>query len=233
MINSIISFFYTMINHLGYHHPLHPTQVHIPIGLIVGAFFLGGMGKLRHNTQFSRAAWYCLVMALIFTIPTVITGWMDWRHFFAGAMITPLKIKLVLASLLLVLLIAGYFMGRDGDGTAKGIFGVYTTSLIIVLGLGYFGGELVYSNQKSATPKDYQAGLELYIANCNGCHAGGGNVMKPDLPVKHSSKAKDNDTFLSWIRTPVPPMPAYPSTALTDEEVREIRNYITNVLNNS
>ena len=233
MIDHIISSVYALIDGLGYHHPLHPTQVHVPIGLIVGAFFLGGIGKIRQNDRFSRAAWYCLVMALIFTIPTVLTGWMDWHHFLAGAIIAPIKMKLLLAGLLLVVLISGSIMGRGNGGTAKGLMRLYTVGLIIVMGLGYFGGELVYRKQTAATPETYQAGMELYVANCNGCHAGGGNIIKPNLPVKHSAKVTDYDTFLSWIRAPVPPMPAYPSAALSDEEVKEIYGYIINSLNKS
>jgi len=231
MMDTVISSVYAFVGRLGYHHPLHPTQVHIPIGLIVGAFILGVIGKSRPNTQFSRAAWYCLVMAMLFTIPTIVTGWMDWRHFFAGALILPFKVKLVFASLLLVLLVAGYFMGRGNGGTARGMMGVYTASLVTVVLLGYFGGELVFSGQKSAAPENYQAGMDLYVANCNGCHVDGGNVMKPDAPVRHSPKTEDYDTFLSWVRMPVSPMPAYPDTVLTDAEVKAIFDYISNVLN--
>ena len=28
---------YHFLNELGYHHPIHPTEVHMPIGLVVGA----------------------------------------------------------------------------------------------------------------------------------------------------------------------------------------------------
>lgn len=228
MIDSIITAIYSFIRHLGYSHPLHPTQVHLPIGLIFGAFILGILGRLRHHTQFSHAAWYCLVIAMFFTIPTVITGWMDWRHFLAGTLFLPFKIKIVLASLLLVLLIVGYFMGRGNSGTARGLVSVYVASLLTVVVLGYYGGELVFSSQKSQMPENYQAGLELYMENCNACHADGGNIVKPDAPVRHSLKTADYDTFLLWVRTPSPPMPAYPDSVLTDMEVRELYNYVAN-----
>jgi uncharacterized membrane protein len=233
MADSIISYIYALFSQFGYRHPLHPTQVHIPIGLIFGALLLGVMGKIRHRSQFSLAAWYCTVIAMIFTIPTIITGWMDWRHLFAGAMIYPFTVKFFLAAILLIFLTAGYLMGRTNGGTAKGLLIVYAAGLITAIGLGYFGGELVFSNRNTAATTDYKAGEDLYAANCNSCHLDGGNIMKPDLPVKHSTKTSDYDTFLSWVRSPRPPMPAYPSGALTDQEVRMIFDYITNVLSKS
>lgn len=233
MIDSVIASVYAFMGLLGYHHPFHPTQVHIPIGLIFGAFILGWAGRLRNQSVFLQAAWYCMVIAMIFMIPTVITGWMDWRHLYSGVMIFPFIIKIVLAILLLALLIAGYVMGRINGHESKGLLPIYTLGLIIVFAIGYFGGGLVYSNRSKATANEEKVGQELYMANCNSCHANGGNVMKPDRPVTHSDKTADYETFLSWVRSPRRPMPAYPATVLTDEEVKEIFNYVSNVLNKS
>jgi mono/diheme cytochrome c family protein len=135
MINSSISFIYTMINQLGYRHPLHPTQVHFPVGLI-------------------------------------------------------------------------------------------------------FGGELVYGEKTAPVAekselKNYQIGREIYAANCGGCHANGGNVIRPELPVKHSPKTDDFNTFLAWIRNPKAPMPAYPSQVLSDQQAENIYQYIIHVVNKS
>jgi uncharacterized membrane protein len=33
MFNSV----YEFLGKIGYHHPIHPTEVHMPIGMVVGA----------------------------------------------------------------------------------------------------------------------------------------------------------------------------------------------------
>lgn len=238
MINSSISSFYTLINQLGYSHPLHPTQVHFPVGLIFGAFVLGVWGKVRRQSMFSRAAWYCLVIAMIWILPTVITGFMDWRHFFAGAWIFPFAVKYILAAVLVILLAAAIFIVLRRGVESNAMVAVYTLCLLTVAGLGFFGGELVYGEKiapvaEKSQLKDYRKGREIYAANCGGCHANGGNVMNPKLPVKHSPKAEDFKTFLAWIRNPKAPMPAYPSQVLSDQQAEDIYQYIIHVVNKS
>ena len=236
MINSVISFFYTIINQLGYHHPLHPTQVHFPVGLIFGAFVLGVWGKVRHRPMFSRAAWYCLVVAMIWILPTVITGFMDWRHFFAGAWLFPFVVKYILAAVLLMVLAVAVFIRLRRGVESNGMVAVYTLCLLSVAGLGFFGGELVYGGKTAPVAEksrleSYQVGREIYAANCGGCHANGGNVITPKLPVKHSPKTDDFNTFLAWIRNPKAPMPAYPSQVLSDQQADHIYQYIIHVIN--
>jgi cytochrome c6 len=103
--------------------------------------------------------------------------------------------------------------------------------------LGFFGGELVYGNKPAPAISEnfqlekYQSGRALYAANCGGCHANGGNTIKPELPVKHSPKTADFQTFLAWVRNPRAPMPAYPEEVLSDQQARDMYQYIVNVLN--
>jgi uncharacterized membrane protein len=239
MIDSSISFFYTLINQLGYRHPFHPTQVHFPVGLIFGAFILAVWGKVRHQPMLSRAGWYCMIIAMIWILPTVISGFMDWRHFYAGALLFPFKMKFMLAAVLVILLAVGVFIGLRRGSESNGMIAVYALCLLTVAGLGFFGGELVYGEKaapagvENGQLKDYQPGRELYTANCGGCHANGGNVIKPELPVKHSSKTEDFKTFLAWIRNPRAPMPAYPSHVLSDQQAGDMYQYIIQVLNRS
>jgi uncharacterized membrane protein len=239
MIDSSISFFYTLINQLGYSHPFHPTQVHFPVGLIFGAFVLGAGGKLRRQPMLSRAAWYCMIIGMIWMLPTVITGFMDWRHFYAGALLFPFIMKFILATVLVILLAVGVFIGLRRGTESNAMIAVYALCLLTVAGLGFFGGELVYGEKiasiavENSQLKDYRPGRKLYAANCGGCHANGGNTIKPELPVKHSPKTVDFDTFLAWIRNPRAPMPAYPSRALSDQQAGDIYQYIIQVLNRS
>jgi mono/diheme cytochrome c family protein len=185
-----------------------------------------------------RAAWYCIVLAFVFSIPTAITGMMDWTHYYAAAKAYPFNVKLVLAGLLVVLLFGGLILSSRNTPEIKGLTRLSTACIILVIGLGYLGGELVYSNPAPSAASQtriaaYTVGQKLYAANCNGCHANGGNVIKPGLPVKHSPKTADYTLFLDWIRKPKAPMPAYPDSALSNQEVKDIFDYVFNVLNQS
>jgi mono/diheme cytochrome c family protein len=239
MINSIISFFYTMINQLGFHHPLHATQIHIPIGLIFGAFILSVTAKLRRNSMMSKAAWYCVIIAMIWIPPTVITGLMDWKHYYAGVWIFPFHMKFMLAGVLTILLPVGVFIGLRRQTVSNGMITVNTLCLLTVVGLGFFGGELVYGNKSAPVASEniqretYQPGQELYAANCGGCHANGGNVINLERPVKSSPKLSDFPTFLYWVRNPKTPMPGYPNDVLSDQQTNDIYQYIIHVLNKS
>lgn len=239
MIDSAISFFYTMINQLGYHHPFHPTQVHFPVGLILGSFILGIAGKLRHHPTLGKAALYCQALALIWILPTVISGFMDWRHYYGGAFLVPFTMKFLLATFLTIFLAIGVFIGFRRGSESIGVLVTYTLSLISVVGLGFFGGELVYGDKSQLTAQEgnqveeFWPGRELYANNCNGCHANGGNVVNPALPIKGSAKTDDFNTFLAWIRNPNPPMPTYPDSVLSDQQARDLFQYIINELNRS
>ena len=122
----------------------------------------------------SRAGWYCMIIAMIWILPTVITGFMDWRHFYAGALLFPLKMKFILAAVLVILLAVGVFIGLRRGSESNGMIAVYALCLLTVAGLGFFGGELVYGEKaapagvENSQLKDYQPGREPYTANCGG-----------------------------------------------------------------
>jgi mono/diheme cytochrome c family protein len=231
MLNSFISSFYALLNQLGYPHPLHPTQVHLPVGLVLGAFILYFLGRVSNKPQLGRSARHCTIIALIFTFPTIATGLMDWQHFYAGQMLFPFRMKFILAPILLIILSAGLFFGRESRGGTKVLAAVYPLSLLVVAALGYFGGEIVFGGKTAPAAEAFRAGQEIYMANCGSCHKDGGNIINPDVPVKNSPKTADFDTFVAWIRKPKAPMPAFPNTVLSDSEARDLFEYVKNVLN--
>jgi len=78
--------FYDFLQSLGYPHPIHPTEVHMPIGLVVGgAFLFSWLAFYFHRPNLARAARYCAIVAFIWTFPTMFLGFMDWQHFYGGA----------------------------------------------------------------------------------------------------------------------------------------------------
>ena len=108
----MIHFFYAILNSLGYHHPFHPTQVHIPIGLVVGALIFALVALVFRRERLVITPRHCIILAFIWVFPSMILGIMDWQQFYAGAWILPFKAKLITAPILAVLLGLAIFLGR-------------------------------------------------------------------------------------------------------------------------
>lgn len=74
-------------------------------------------------------------------------------------------------------------------------------------------------------------GADLYAAHCGSCHADGGNVITPALPVKGSPKMKSLAVFSAFNRNPVKAdgtkgiMPAFPKDKISDAEMKLIYEY--------
>jgi hypothetical protein len=64
-----MDFIYQFLERIGYTHPIHPPLTHIPIGLVAGALILRLAAIFSHGALLSRAAFYCLVIALVFCPP--------------------------------------------------------------------------------------------------------------------------------------------------------------------
>jgi uncharacterized membrane protein len=140
MLNSI----YKLLGQLGYPHPIHPTEVHMPIGLIVGGLIFRIAAVLLRRPVLGQTAHYCTILAAIFLFPTVLFGYMDWQHFYDGDWLFPIKVKLVLAVILIMLVLNSVFLVHK-KGTGSGwVLLNYTASFVVVVALGYFGGNLVY-----------------------------------------------------------------------------------------
>jgi uncharacterized membrane protein len=230
MIDAWIDSVYRFLSSLGYAHPLHPALVHMPIGLGLGAFVFSWAALLFKKKQLAFSARYCSILALLFWFPAVLFGLMDWRHFFNGAWLFPIFVKLVLAGILLVLLVIGLFLGSKGRQGSRSLVAVYSLCVLAVIGLGYYGAQLVYANRAPATPERYKAGEMVFLANCSACHPQGGNVIKPQQPIHGSPKLKDLKIFIAWIRHPDPPMPAYSPTKVSDQEAGELYQYVVHAL---
>jgi uncharacterized membrane protein len=229
--------FYAFLDKIGYLHPIHPAMTHMPIGLVVGSLFLGVTALFYSRTSLARASYYTLVLALIFWVPTVTFGLMDWQRYFAGALLFPIKMKLVLASVLFVLLATGVLIGWYRDPTQiRWLIPIYFLSFCTVTGLGYFGGQLVYGGRTPVAPVQFRGGQKLFDNNCSGCHAHGGNSILPNFPLRSAPELAKFQEFRSFIRSPrLPssakgPMPNFSQSRLSDKQVHELYDYITNVI---
>lgn len=229
---------YQLLERIGYPHPIHPTEVHMPIGLIVGALIFRVAATLLRRPVLAKTAHYCTILAFLFLFPTVLFGYMDWQHFYAGAWIPPIKIKLVLAAVLIVWVSAGIFIAHK-RGPGSGLVMVnYSVSFILVVVLGYFGGDLVYGGERPKAPESYLAGMKVFNENCAACHPKGGNVVDPGLPLLNSTYTRDSTALLAFIRDPKRPdgspglMPSFAPKNISEQQARELYGYIVHVLEN-
>jgi mono/diheme cytochrome c family protein len=83
------------------------------------------------------------------------------------------------------------------------------------------------------------AGADIYNTQCKRCHAGGGNIIYPNLPLRGAPPMAHFEAFLSFLRQPkMPdgsegPMPPYPPSQISDQQARELYQYLQDMLKNS
>lgn len=231
-----MDFIYQFLERLGYSHPIHAPLDHMPIGLIAGALVLRLGAIFLDRPSLTRAAFYCLILALVFTVPAALVGVMDWQHYYSGAWVFPIKIKIILTFLLFLLLVVGVVLGWRGKAESKSFLTVCFLSFVTVVGLGYFGGELSLAPQRLCPPAapGYQEGAKIYASLCAACHPNGGNIFDAS-PVRGSKHLEGFDDFSSFMRHPTrndgkpPTMPVFAPGKLPDEQMWELYQYSVNV----
>ena len=93
-----------------------------------------------------------------------------------------------------------------------------------------FGNTMIFPDSAllSAQAPD---GAKLYATHCGACHAQGGNIINPALPVKGSVKMKNLAVFTAYNRNPLKAdgskgvMPAFPKDKISDQEMKPIYDY--------
>lgn len=226
----MIDDFYALLNALGYHHPIHPTEVHMPIGLVVGALILALVALIFRRGKLALTPRHCMILAFLWIFPTMLLGIMDWQHFYAGAWILPIQVKLVTAPILAVLLGLSVYLGHKYGSTSIKVLPVYFLCFCSVVVLGYFGGQLTYSGRTISGPPKYMTGQKIYATSCTTCHPGGGNTLAPDKPLLHSALLKNQQFFNMWIRNPAAPMPPFPPDRISDTQAEALYAYIRHVI---
>ena len=231
-----LDWLYDALDRIGYTHPIHPALVHMPIGLVVGATAFIGMATLTRYRHFRVSGHHVLTLALIFWFPTVLFGITDWLRYLGGAWLFVIKVKLALAVVLFVLLVTGVVLGFGGKTPLRIMAPIYGLCFATVVALGYFGGQLVYAGRAPPGPPIYRAGEKLFDQNCSGCHAHGGNVITPNLPLSHAPELAQFELFNRFIRQPHMPngaagaMPVFPASRISNEEVKALYDYIVHAI---
>ena len=229
--------FYRALADIGYLEPIHPPFTHFPIALMTASLFFGLWALLRRRPGFWVTARHCLVLAWLFFFPTVLFGFMDWQHYYHGAWIGPIVAKIFLAGFLFVLLSIGLILAYKGRGDSLTILVIYVFGFVTVVGLGYFGGLMVYEGREggrsaAAASPQIKAGQEIYGKYCQACHPNGGNVITPQAPVIGSKSLADFPGFLAWIRDPRlangkrGAMPDFPPSKISDKAAQGLYRYV-------
>jgi hypothetical protein len=108
------------------------------------------------------------------------------------------------------------------------------------MGGGMMGGGMMRPGQSRGyerNPFEGQGqGAEIFRMNCVSCHAQGGNLIYPNFPLRGAPQLADFNTFLAYIRNPAMPdgsrgpMPAFPPQTISDEQARDLYQYLVAVL---
>lgn len=227
----MISAFYQALANIGYTHPLHPAVTHIPVGLIIGGFVFALTGTILKRPSLTKSARHCFWLALLALPVAALFGLMDWQHFYAGVWLMPVIMKIVLAVVLLIFLIVTLIPFRE-----KVPLMFYCLCLFIVIGIGFFGGELVYGKRGTKeAPKDtrIEKGAAFFAQNCAVCHYSDrsdtriGPGLKDlfnnnKLPI--SGKPVTDDNVKSQLKTPFDKMPDFAD--ITEEELGALIEYL-------
>jgi uncharacterized membrane protein len=138
----MIEFIYDTLARFGFEHPLHPPFTHLPMGLVTGGF-LFSLASFK-KAELIKTAHHCFSLALVFVVPTMIAGIMDWQHRFLGKGSGLITAKIVLGLTLTVLLAVAVALGKRKTTPPKLMPVIYGLCLINAVGLGYIGGELTF-----------------------------------------------------------------------------------------
>ena len=132
-------------------HPLHPPLTDVTIGaytFATVASILSIIGVSEHNT--ATAWWLALIVALVATVPTAITGFADWLTISPG---TPLwrTATLHLSAMLSATVFFAIALGVGHNDYVNGSVGAGALVLTLIgFGLltlgGWLGGAIVFTH---------------------------------------------------------------------------------------
>lgn len=244
---------YESLAALGYTHPLHPPLTHLTMGMVIGALIFALISRFTRFAHFAPTARHCHALALIAIVPTAILGIMDWIHFYGAQIMTPIIAKMLLAAACLgVLSAAAVRQRKDRERKAPPVL-LYLLAFVLVVGLGYFGGEIVFGTHKAkvdagaAAPGKEDAKREkasfarvkpILESRCTTCHSGGNAPNDLRLtsykelisgsengPVVTKGEPGESELYARITGQSEPRMP-FRKSPLSEERVRLIRDWI-------
>jgi mono/diheme cytochrome c family protein len=243
----MIDSFYKFLAGLGYTDPLHAPFTHFPIGLVFGALVFFILALIFKKSKLILTARHASILAFVMVFPTILLGVLDWLHFWNGRLVNPIKYKIVLAAIVLLVLGVGIILGSEVKLFKWTTTIIYAIAFLAVVGLGWFGARLVpgtyaviaaqagqQGSQTAAAPSpgSGKAGESLFNDLCAACHPGGGNSIDASLPIKGSKKLASLQDFSAFIRNPKMPdggegsMPPFAKDQVSDAQAADLYQYI-------
>ena len=135
---------FEFLSKVGFTHPLHPALTHIPMGMVMGAVVFRLASFLPKLKILAKTGYHCVILGLLGIAPTAFTGYLDWQHRYQGEWEFLIILKMVLASLLAIVLIAITIMDDPENPKFDRKTGFYFLIVLLAIGLGFSGGELQY-----------------------------------------------------------------------------------------
>ena len=148
----MIDAIYQLLARIGFTDPLHAPVTHIPIGLVIGGALFFYVAVIFKKKNLYLTARHVSILAFIFVFPTILLGVIDWLHFFKGALIPPIKMKMILATCVLLLLGTGIILGSEVKVRNAPMMVIWALAVLGVVGLGWYGARLVYGNWAGSQP---------------------------------------------------------------------------------
>lgn len=130
---------------------LHPLLVHFPIALLLASVALDWAGLIWKGKGFDRAGWHTLLLGLVATVLTLITGLLAARDVPAGS---PALATLNTHRALGIATLVVFALQAACHVRSKGVYSsgkralhtlVQIGGVALIVAVGYLGGELVYS----------------------------------------------------------------------------------------
>jgi uncharacterized membrane protein len=131
-------------------HP-HPAAVHLPIGLILGAFLFEILAIVFNSPKTEWASFCCLLTATLSLPPVIATGWLTWWVNYECASGSIVNWKRRLAYLSFVIAVMCLFlrftvvnpMAWTDPRIIMYVAGLFALTTIISI-IGYLGGLLTF-----------------------------------------------------------------------------------------
>lgn len=135
-------------------HP-HPMMVHFPIALIIMAVIFKLLSLIEGLYFFEPTSLHCLGAGILFAVPAIITGFLSWRINYQARSMKPIKMKIWLSAVLMVLSPAVFLwrLYEPAVTTATGAAGrayfiLFLVCLPLVALIGRYGGQLTFPEEK-------------------------------------------------------------------------------------
>lgn len=225
------SLLYNLLALVGYSHPLHPVIVHLPVGMSIGAVCFWLMTIITGKQIYRTTAYQAMVLAFLSTFLAIPVGIFDWQRFYGEAWFFEIKMKLALAAFYFVIAAAAVIVGRrHHDSPVMPV--LYLSSVLTVMGLGFFGGQLVYRGFTPEAPAQFKIGKQVFESHCSGCHRRGENIIEPNLPLRNAPQLNNFNDFQHFIRGPLMPdgsvgaMPKFTLDDVSDEQAKQLYDYL-------